>query len=107
MGNLPSTLLEAVKYFSIPENCHNFMVGLRWPDGKVTCPRCGSENVDYLPNAKVFKCYQKHERQKFSLKVGTIFEDSPIGLVSLLPVMCMLLTCKTGFSSHEIGRSMG
>ena len=50
------------------------------------CPRCGSDNVDYLPNAKVFKCYEKHSQQKFSLKVGTIFEDSP-SVAEVAPVM--------------------
>jgi hypothetical protein len=63
--------------------------------------------VAYLPNAKVFKCYQKHERQKFSLKVGTIFEDSPIGLEKWLPVMWMVANCKNGVSSWEIHRAIG
>ena len=80
------TLQQAVVYFSDPENCHEFMINLRWRDGKVRCPRCDSDNVSYLPNARVFKCYEKHDRQKFSLKVGTIFEDSPIGLDKWLPV---------------------
>lgn len=103
----PNTLQQAIQYFAIHENCFQFMVSLRWPDGKVTCPNCGSDNVDYLPNAKLFKCYEKHPRQKFSLKVGTIFEDSPIGLDKWLPVMWMLVNCKNGVSSHEIHRSMG
>ena len=83
------------------------MSRLRWPDGKPICPRCGSDDVSYLPNAKVFKCYAKHERQKFSLKVGTIFEDSPIGLDKWLPVMWMLVNCKNGISSWEIHRAIG
>ncbi len=80
---------------------------LRWPDGKVLCPNCGSDDVDYLPNARVFKCYKGHERAKFSLKVGTVFEDSPIGLDKWLPVMWMLVNCKNGVSSWEIHRAMG
>jgi transposase-like protein len=83
------------------------MMNLRWPDGKVLCPRCGSDDVSYLPNARVFKCYQKHERQKFSLKVGTIFEDSPISLEKWLPVMWMLVNSKNGISSWEIHRAIG
>lgn len=83
------------------------MMALRWPDGKVLCPRCGSDNVDYLPNAKVFKCYQKHAQQKFSLKVGTIFEDSPIALEKWLPVMWLIVNAKNGISSWEIHRSIG
>ena len=82
------------------------MIELRWPDGKVRCPRCGSDNVDYLPNARLFKCYEKHERVKFSLKVGTIFEDSPLGLDKWLPVMWMLTNCKNGVSSWEIHRAI-
>lgn len=107
MDKAPITLQEAVVFFSNPQNCHEFMVKLRWQDGNVTCPRCGSEDVAYLPNANVFKCYAKHERQKFSLKVGTIFEDSPIGLDKWLPVMWMLVNCKNGISSWEIHRAIG
>jgi transposase-like protein len=83
------------------------MVELRWPDGKVKCPRCGSDDVAWLPNAKVFKCYCKHDRQKFSLKVGTIFEESPIALEKWLPVMWMLVNAKNGISSWEIHRGIG
>src|ERR1039457_4317764 len=107
MSTAPTTLQEAVIHFATHENCHEFMMNLRWPDGKVLCPRCGSDDVTYLPNARVFKCYKKHERQKFSLKVGTIFEDSPIGLHKWLPVMWMLVNCKNGVSSWEIHRAIG
>jgi transposase-like protein len=103
----PITLQEAIVFFSNPGNCRAFMVNLRWPDGKITCPQCGSDNVKYLPNARVFKCFQKHSRQKFSLKVGTIFEDSPIGLDKWLPVVWMLANCKNGVSSWEIHRAVG
>ena len=105
--NTPETLLEAVRFFSDYANCHAFMVRLRWPDGHITCPRCGSQDVKYLPNARVFKCFQKHPCQKFSLKVGTVFEDSPIGLDKWLPVMWMLANCKNGVSSWEIHRAIG
>jgi len=107
MEKAPTTLQEAIVHFSNVENCHAFMTKLRWPDGKVHCPHCGSDNVSYLPNAKVFKCYQKHPKQKFSLKVGTIFEDSPIGLDKWLPVMWLVVNSKNGISSWEIHRSMG
>lgn len=107
MSKAPTTLQEAVIHFATYENCHEFMMNLRWSDGKVHCPRCGSENVSYLPNARVFKCYEKHDRQKFSLKVGTIFEDSPIALEKWLPVMWMLVNAKNGISSWEIHRAIG
>jgi transposase-like protein len=103
----PATLQEAVIHFAQFENCKAFMVSLRWPDGKVLCPQCGSDDVDYLPNARVFKCYQKHPRQKFSLKVGTVFEDSPIPLEKWLPVMWMLVNAKNGISSWEVHRALG
>lgn len=103
----PSTLQEAMTYFADVENCREYMVGLRWPDGKVICPNCGSANVDWLPNAKLFKCFEKHAKAKFSLKVGTIFEDSPIGLDKWLPVMWLIVNSKNGISSWEIHRAMG
>ena len=83
------------------------MTELRWPDGKVQCPHCGSENVKYLENARLFKCFEKHDRQKFSLKVGTIFEDSPIGLEKWLPAMWLAVNCKNGISSYEVHRALG
>jgi transposase-like protein len=107
MEQAPKTLQEAMVYFSNPENCHQFMVKLRWPNGKVRCPRCSSDKVAYLPNAQVYKCYEKHPKQKFSLKVGTVFEDSPIGLDKWLPVMWLVVNSKNGVSSWEIHRAMG
>src|SRR5262249_52594655 len=103
----PKTLQEAIKHFANPDNCYRFMVELRWPDGKITCPRCGSEDVKWLPNAKVFKCFQKHEKQKFSLKVGTIFEDSPIPLEKWLVAVWLVVNCKNGISSYELHRDLG
>src|ERR1700704_2647196 len=107
MEKVPATLQAAIIHYRDEGNCMRYMVELRWPDGKVRCPRCDSENVSYLPNARVFKCYEKHERQKFSLKVGTIFEDSPIPLEKWLPVMWLVTNCKNGVSSWEIHRSIG
>jgi transposase-like protein len=107
MSKVPATLQEAMIHFADFENCKAFMVELRWRDGKVLCPHCGSTNVDYLPNARLYKCYEKHPRQKFSLKVGTILEDSPIALEKWLPVMWMLVNSKNGVSSWEIHRAMG
>src|SRR4030081_2894712 len=107
MDKAPRTLQEAIVHYSVPENCHEFMMNLRWPNGKVQCPRCGSFDVSYLPNARVFKCYEKHERQKFSLKVGTIFEDSPLGLDKWLAAVWLLVDCKNGISSYEVGRDLG
>lgn len=100
------TLQQAILHFSNYENCKAFMVALRWPDG-VRCPRCGSSHVTYLESARLWKCYEKHARPKFSLKTGTVFEDSPLGFDKWLPVMWMLVNCKNGVSSWEIHRSIG
>ena len=105
--NVPTTLRQAIVFFNDPANCHRFMVELRWPDGVVRCPTCSSGNVDYLPNANLFKCYEKHPRQKFSLKVGTVLEDSPIGWNKWLPAMWLLVNCKNGVSSYEVHRALG
>src|SRR5579863_5840539 len=102
-----ATLQQAIQHFANYENWHAFMVALRWPDGKVLCPRCGSDDVDFLQNASVFKCYQRHPLCKFSLKVGSVFEDSPLGLNKWLPLMWMLVNCKNGVSSWEIHRAIG
>jgi transposase-like protein len=103
----PKTLQEAMGFFSNPENCRMFMVSVRWQDGIVRCPVCGSEKVTWLANAQVYRCYGKHPRQKFSLKVGTAFEDSPIGLDKWLPAVWLLVNCRNGISSYELARSVG
>src|SRR5687768_17371656 len=102
----PSTLVEAIRYFSNPDVCLKFMVALRWPHG-VECPQCGSKEVTFLANARLWKCRAKHPRQKFSVKVGTIFEDSPIPLDKWLAAIWMIANCKNGVSSYEIGREIG
>jgi transposase-like protein len=109
MAKAIKTLQQAIVHFSDADNCREYMATLRWPDGKPKCPACGSDDVSYLPNAKVYKCYAKpaHSKAKFSLKVGTIFEESPIGLEKWLAVMWMLVNCKNGVSSWEIHRAVG
>lgn len=104
---IPKTLQQAIIFFSKSENCHEFLKTLRWPDGVVTCPRCGSENVTYLENAKVWKCYAKHEKAKFSVKVGTLMEDSAITLDKWLAAIWLIANAKNGISSYEIHRSLG
>jgi len=103
----PRTLQEAIRYFTDFDNCQKFMIEMRWPDGKVRCPTCNAEKVTYLEKARLWKCYAKHPRAKFSLKVGTIFEDSPIGLDKWLPAMWLIANCKNGISSYEIARGLG
>jgi transposase-like protein len=102
----PKTFLEAVRYFSDADTCLQFLVALRWPSG-VKCPHCGSKKVTFLANAKLWKCKNAHSRQKFSVKVGTIFEDSPIGLDKWFPAMWLAANCKNGISSYELHRALG
>src|SRR6202049_1427630 len=102
----PDSLQEAIIWFREFENCRRFMMHLRWPDGKVLCPRCGSDHVFYIPKERVWKCYGKHDHAKFSLKTGTIFEDSPIALQKWLPAAWLIMNCKNGISSYEVGRAL-
>lgn len=103
----PRTLLEAIRYFSNYENCHRFMVALRWPSGDVACPRCGSVRVHWMPRQKRWACYEKHAKPQFSLKTGTIFEESPLGLDKWLPAVWLIVNCKNGVSSYEMARALG
>src|SRR5437588_5305790 len=104
---MPKTLQQALIYFNDPDNCQRFMIDVLWPDGKVKCPRCGSEKVSYLANQRRWKCYSKHPRAQFSVKVGTIFERSPIGLDKWLAAMWLIVNCKNGVSSYEVHRAIG
>jgi transposase-like protein len=103
----PTTLQAAIVYFADFDRCREFMVDLRWPNGKVACPQCGSDHVVYLEKARVWKCYAKHTKAKFSLKTGTIFEDSPLGLDKWLTALWLIVNCKNGISSCEIARDLG
>ena len=103
----PKTLREAILFFAEYENCKKAVEAIRWPDGVVKCPTCGSQKVSYLETQRRWKCYEKHPKAQFSLKVGTIFEDSPIGLEKWLPALWLLTTCKNGISSYELARALG
>jgi transposase-like protein len=103
--NAPRTLREAILYFADPDRCLKFMVEIRWPDG-VKCPTCGSKEVYFLESRRVWKCKAKHAKQQFSAKVGTVFEDSPIGLDKWFAAVWMVANCKNGVSSYEIHRAL-
>lgn len=103
----PRTLQQAVVYFSDKGRCNQFMIEARWPDGKVRCPQCDSERVTYMASVDRWKCYGKHPRQQFSLKVGTIFEDSPLGLDKWLVAVWLITNAKNGISSYELARALG
>jgi transposase-like protein len=102
----PQTLLEAIRYYSDLDVCQQELVEARWPDG-VECPTCGSTDVGYLANQRRWQCKEKHSRRQFSVKVGTIFEDSPIKLDKWFTAMWLIAGAKNGISSYEIHRAIG
>ena len=102
----PKTLQEAIVYFADADNCLHYIVAHRWADG-VVCPTCGRKDVSYLATQKKWQCKSAHAKRQFSAKVGTIFEDSPLGLEKWLPAVWLIVTAKNGISSMEISRSLG
>ena len=102
---LPQSLQDAIRYFSDPDRCLDTAVALRWPDG-VTCPTCGNKEATFLKTRRVWKCKNKHARQQFSVKVGSIFEESPIGLDKWFTAIWLIANCKNGISSYEIARDL-
>jgi transposase-like protein len=100
----PQTLLEAIRYFSDPDICLKFVVELRWPNGP-SCPRCGCKELSFLSTRRLWKC--KDCKKQFSVKVGTIFEDSPLGLDKWLAAIWLIANAKNGISSWEIHRALG
>ena len=100
------TLLEAIRYFCDPDTATAFLARLCWPDG-VTCPTCNRKDPRYISTRRLWECRNKHPRRQFSIKVGTIFEDSALGLDKWLPAIWMIANCKNGISSHELARALG
>lgn len=103
---LPETLLEVTRYFADPERCVKFMASIRWPDG-VTCHHCGSKREDhyYLKTRRIWKC--KDCRKQFSVKMGTVMEESPLGLDIWFVAMWLLANAKNGINSYELARALG
>jgi transposase-like protein len=102
----PGTLQEAIVYFADPDNCQKFFAARRWPNG-VECLTCGSKDVSYISTRRLWECKAQHARKQFSIKVGSIFEDSALGLDKWLTAAWMICNCKNGVSSCEIARSIG
>ncbi len=101
----PKTLQQAIVYFSDPKRTFQYALDFRWPGGLVTCPRCGSEKHSFIKTRRIWFC--SGCKKQFTIKVGTIFEDSPIGLDKWMIAMWMLANCKNGVSSYEIHRTIG
>lgn len=105
-NELPKTQLEAITYFASLDNCHDFLSSMRWSDGNPVCPHCGSKEIGKLSlPRRIWNC--KGCKKQFSVKVGTIFEDSPLGLNKWLPALWMVVNAKNGVSSCEIARALG
>ena len=104
--NKPKTLQQAIIHFANPDNCLKWMVALRWPDG-VVCPTCGRKDANFLANQRAWQCKSVHKRRQFTAKIGTIFEDSPIGLDKWMVAVWMLANCKNGVSSYELAKVIG
>jgi transposase-like protein len=103
--DLPETLQGAIIYFASEENAFDLVKQMRWPDGKVTCPRCGSDKAYFLAKYRIWKCGGC--KKQFSLKIGTVMEDSPIGLDKWLSAFWLIVNAKNGISSYEIHRALG
>lgn len=101
----PQTLLEAVRYFSDPDVALDFVAKLRWPDGLPVCPRCRGTEHSFLTTRRIWKC--RACKKQFSVRVGTIFEDSPLGWEVWLPAIWLIANSKNSISSHELGRALG
>lgn len=104
MSDKPATLQQAIVHFADKDVAHQYLVDLRWSDG-VVCPFCEGKEHSYLTTRKTWKC--KACKKQFSVKVGTIFENSPIGLDKWLPAVWMIANAKNGISSCEIARALG
>lgn len=102
----PKTLQEAILYFADADNCLSYLVARRWPNG-VICPTCGRTDAKFLANQRKWQCKSVHHHRQFSIKVGTIFEDSPIGLDKWLTAVWMIVADKNGISSYEVGSAIG
>jgi transposase-like protein len=105
-GHHPKTLLAAVRYFSDQQVAHDFFVKMRWPNGPV-CPRCGSAEVGYQPKYRRFQCKHSHDGRQFTVKTGSVMEDSPLGLDKWALALWMEVNSKNSISSYEVHRAAG
>jgi transposase-like protein len=102
---LPKTLQEAVAFFSDPQRGFDYAVKLRWPDGKVTCPRCEGLEHSFISTRRQWFC--KGCKKQFTVKVGTIFEDSALGIDKWMIAVWLIVNAKNGISSYEVARALG
>jgi transposase-like protein len=103
----PQTLMDAVMYFADPGRCHEYMKSIKWPDGQISCPQCGGSAIGEIKSRRMFQCKAKGCRKQFSVKVGTIFEDSPLPLQKWFVAVWSITNAKNGISSCELARAIG
>src|SRR5271166_95967 len=106
MNREPKSLQEAIVYFANPDNCIDYLAIRRWPDSRVLCPSCGSDKVKFNPARRLWQCSSHHSKRQFSIKVGTVMEDSAIPLEKWLTATWLVTNCKNGISSYEIARDV-
>lgn len=103
----PQTLIDAVTHFADAGACHAYMVKLKWPDGRIVCPKCGGDKIGNIASRCMLQCKTAGCRKQFSAKVGTIFEDSPLPLSSWFVAVWCIANAKNGISSCELARALG
>lgn len=103
----PKTLQQAIVYFSDPDVCLQAAIAMRWQGQPVTCPTCGSQKVHFIATRRIWRCSEIHSRRQFSVKVGTVMEDSPIGLDKWMTAIWLISNAKNGISSYELHRAIG
>ena len=106
MPKEPVLLKEALDYFSDPDRCLEFLTARRWPNG-VKCPTCSSREVRFISTRRIWECKNVHRRKQFSIRTGTIFEDSPISLSNWLCTVWMATVSKGGVGSYDVHRALG
>lgn len=108
LEDIPRTIQDAVKYFAVQAHCNDFMREIKWPGGQIVCPECGNESCKEIASRPgTIKCNRAACQKQFSFKVGTIFEDSPLGLDKWFVAVWSIANCRNGISSHELGRAIG
>jgi hypothetical protein len=103
----PQSTAEAISLFSDPEFCLRYLVFRRWPDGRVACPVCGGSNLTWLARRKMWECRNGHSQAQFSVRSGTLMEDSHIGLCQWLTALWLMAERNLDISSYEIARKVG
>jgi transposase-like protein len=101
----PETLKDAIQFFADDDRALNFMAAIRWPNGVNNCPRCNASDTVFMPARRLWRC--RSCQKQFSIKIGTIFEESPLGLDKWLPCFWMIINAKNGISSCEVARALG